>query len=299
MDSVAASCGQARSRAGLGQVAASSPVSGLPMSSAVVNCYPDVYPHSQHAPADACTASKTSPAMIKSLVVELDSVFERVFDQLLAPTQSARFFLAAKQLADSVHIPDFQLRFTDDEDAAPSVVAETCSITVDYGASSEPREMSCNDDLVGQLAARQKPYVRADGSVLHCSVCPFPISIGEHRDDMHFTCECGGIICFTCQEKGRACRCGGAGGLFRTQLCRLFASGSCARARCSFAHGEAELRPRPSRYLNIAASQRAGTHLTPVGGNGYRVPWADQVQNQNSSADDDADPFANCSGDDW
>eukprot|EP00973_Karenia_brevis_P067217 9347405-Karenia_brevis.AAC.1 len=63
-----------------------------------------------------------------------------------------------------------------------------------------------------ETEARMTPVLLQNGSTLRCTTCHYDISAAEHSSDMHISCSCGGFLCYECQEKGRPCRCRGAGG---------------------------------------------------------------------------------------
>merc|ERR1712129_178188 len=84
-----------------------------------------------------------------------------------------------------------------------------------------------------------------DGTLVRCSTCRFALSETEYNTQEHIECECGGILCYECHEKGRQCRCRGARGLYKTKLCIIQQGGPCDSSKCTFAHSTCELRACP------------------------------------------------------
>eukprot|EP00973_Karenia_brevis_P020245 2779236-Karenia_brevis.AAC.1 len=59
------------------------------------------------------------------------------------------------------------------------------------------------------LHERMQPAMTPAGKPLTCTTCRFNILAGEYSDNRHVECECGGFLCYDCQEKGRPCWCRG------------------------------------------------------------------------------------------
>jgi len=135
----------------------------------------------------------------------------------------------------------------------------TCTWTARGNLSEIPKGQEVDE----YMAARQRPAALPDGKPWTCSTCPFPISSGEFQDGRQLSCPCGATLCFACQEKGRQCRCGGVGELYKTRPCRLFSHGCCKYGKnCAFAHGSEELRfPQGYRIAGDTMKQ----HTIPLG----------------------------------
>jgi len=215
---------------------------------------------------------------LEAIIKECDSFCEYVLHgdgvgpAYLMPQQAACFLMAAKRLADRVHIPDLR----------PDLDSESDEVDRDT------RGVAARVAVVPTVTTSKVMSTPVEGAMFKCTDCHWD---NTFREEMVLLCPCGGMVCFTCLEKHGVCRgCNGRGSdsRFRTRMCKFHVAGNCPFGhKCAFAHSRVELRARPGLHRSLQ-SRSADLYA------GNR--WSDQVLDQSwadASVESDEEFFSN------